>query len=484
MRAARSLLLFFLASLFLAAVLGLVSQTRADPDLWGHLRFGRDIIVSGTVARTPSYSFTADRPWVNHEWLAEVIMASAYRAGSAGLLALSATVAVATFLALAVIILGAGVRGPAAAGLLAAAMLGASLQLMTVRPQLFSVLLLAVLLLILTRSPRRPALLVATPALFALWANLHGGWIVGMGVLGLWVAVAVARGSLSTWRAAAVLASAVLGSLCTPYGFGLWTFLAETVRVGRADIEEWEAIWEKPAQFLPWAVSLLMLGYGCVRLRRDWWLTLPAIALALLSVRVARLEGLFALTAVALAAAGYKGVGRPFQVADRPAPGEILLVVALGLAGLGGAAFAASRTATCVPLMTDREMGTPEPEAVRFLSQNQLRGNLLTWFDYGEYAIWHLAPRLQVSYDGRRETAYSERVQEDHAGFYRGDATYARRVKADYIWIPRSLPVVEPLLAQGWVAVFAGPRSVVLARQPGQYSQPAAFSGPRCFPGP
>lgn len=48
----------------------------------------------------------------------------------------------------------------------------------------------------------------------------------------------------------------------------------------------------------------------------------------------------------------------------------------------------------------------PEREAVAFLRSNRLHGKLLTWFDYGEYAIWHLAPKLRVSLDGRRETAY------------------------------------------------------------------------------
>ena len=57
--------------------------TPADADLWGHLTFGRDIVASGHAVQVDRYSFTSDVPWVNHEWLAEVVFFEAYRlAGS------------------------------------------------------------------------------------------------------------------------------------------------------------------------------------------------------------------------------------------------------------------------------------------------------------------------------------------------------------------------------------------------------------------
>src|SRR4029079_11886746 len=70
-------------------------STIADPDLWGHLRFGLDIITSGHVRTTSDpYSFTADRPFLYHEWLGGVLMALAYRVGgTAGLSVLKAAIA-------------------------------------------------------------------------------------------------------------------------------------------------------------------------------------------------------------------------------------------------------------------------------------------------------------------------------------------------------------------------------------------------------
>ena len=47
-------------------ILVIVTSTLVDPDLWGHLRFGHDMIAAGAIPRSDVYSFTSARPWVNH----------------------------------------------------------------------------------------------------------------------------------------------------------------------------------------------------------------------------------------------------------------------------------------------------------------------------------------------------------------------------------------------------------------------------------
>src|SRR5579862_190980 len=44
------------------------TMTRADADLWGHLRFGLDTIQARHLTSVDPYSFTQDTPWINHEW--------------------------------------------------------------------------------------------------------------------------------------------------------------------------------------------------------------------------------------------------------------------------------------------------------------------------------------------------------------------------------------------------------------------------------
>ena len=42
-------------------LLAAVTRTSADPDLWGNVRFGLDILRDGAVPLTDTYSFTTDR---------------------------------------------------------------------------------------------------------------------------------------------------------------------------------------------------------------------------------------------------------------------------------------------------------------------------------------------------------------------------------------------------------------------------------------
>ena len=488
------------------------SGTASDPDLWGHVRFGQDILAARAVAGHDPYSFTSDRPWVNHEWLAEVLMAAAYgTAGSAGLIALKWALAMSAFGILWLALRRAGVFQPVAAGLLLMAVVGTYGQMMTVRPQLFSMLLYTMLLALLNGAGRgRRRLLLWMPVLFGFWANLHGGWIVGLGVLGLWSACAlfaprVGRvfrpGAVEVWSpgssdpgsalwAAGSVALAIAGTLATPYGLELWAFLWETVGLGRADITEWQPLTSEPLFLMAWAAtaSLIVLAWR----RRGWAalpVLLPAVAVGALAFRVARLEGFFALTNVMLLAPCFASFGpERLPLSRRPTRADMATVGAMCLAGLVATGIAVKSRAGCVTVVGPdaEETWAPEAEAIMFLQSNPIRGRLLSYFDYGELAIWHLAPRLLVSYDGRRETVYSDAVQKAHQRFYSKtpDASYARLLKADYIWLPHRLPVIGLLERDGWVAIFRGSRSVVLAREAGPYTQPAPWTGPRCFPGP
>src|SRR5215470_8717684 len=53
-----------------------------DPDMWWHLKVGEIIWTTHAIPHADEYSFTAaNHAWVAHEWLSEVIIYAAYRAG-------------------------------------------------------------------------------------------------------------------------------------------------------------------------------------------------------------------------------------------------------------------------------------------------------------------------------------------------------------------------------------------------------------------
>lgn len=482
-------LLFTLVLVVMLAALS--ARTVADPDLPGHLLFGKDTLANLTPLADDPYSFTSDRQWVNHEWLAELLMALGFLAGgTVGLALLRTAVVVAALFVVSRTLWKNAVGLPVRLGLLTVAALGMLSQATVVRPQLFSLLCFALVLAILMDVERgRPRSLACLPVVFAAWANLHGGWIVGLGVVGLWAAVGCITGT--KWQVGgSAIALSLIGTLLTPYGIALWKFMGDTVGLGRPHIQDWQPMIRTPSHLLPWGIAVVLVLAACRRLRgAAYFRLLPVLALGILSLRVVRLDVFFVLAAVVLLSPTFVGLGPSTFPTSHPAT-RTERRVATGLVAAACAAVAAHAVAAsrCLPFdgAALRKPWAPEAEAVLFLRENHLRGRLLSFFDYGQYAIWHLYPDLKVSYDGRRETVYSDTVQEAHSLFYLSekDVSYADRLRADYIWLPNWLPVVTALTRGGWVPLFKGERSTVFGRSEGVYTQPSAFVGPRCFPGP
>ena len=180
----------FALAVAIAAVLSVTALTRADVDLWGHLRFGLDILDSGTLESTDTYSFTSDRSWINHEWLSEVAIAGAWLAGGAsGLILLKLVCILGALGFIGAALEEKGITGRARIMLLGLTLAGLLMRVTHVRPQLFSVLLFAALIYIFVRSERGSnRTLLWTIPILVLWANFHGGWLVGVGTVGLWCA--------------------------------------------------------------------------------------------------------------------------------------------------------------------------------------------------------------------------------------------------------------------------------------------------------
>lgn len=481
----------------LAVVLCLVSFTRADPDLWGHIRFGEDIIDQRTLATTDPYSFTADRPWVNHEWLSEVTMAVAHRyGGSAGLVLLKLAMIAGSVLCLVAIARrdGADIRGTVfVAGLGLAGVLS---RTQAVRPQLFSVLFFAVLMLLIRRAERRPAALLWAAPVFVLWANSHGGWLVGCGTIAAWGGLHVITHRQDRKRIAIVaLASvaAIAATLLTPYGFEFWGFLRETVGPGRRFIAEWGWITGSAGTFLPWLACWGLLIVAVVRSSQKPSFASLAIPVmwGIASLKVSRLDAFFALATVGFLTPQLLELFRRESSArsDRPISRPLVpIIFATVVIAIGVPVFA--RNLTCIDV---HRTTVPEAEAMRYVQSHQLSGRMLTFFDWGEYTIWHMPPGLRVSMDGRRETIYSDAVVDAHLDMYLGMESgmeYFERVRPDAVWLPASLPVIELLSkSSAWVAVYRGPQSVLFVRTSSPLAARAApvDTAPascRCFPGP
>lgn len=477
-------------------------ETRVDGDLWGHLTFGRDIVANGAVVRTDQYSFTSDREWINHEWLAEVAMYASWHAGgNAGLVLAKASIVFATFGLVWWFWARSKVPLIARALLLSVVSIGVMLRSQTFRPQVFSLLMFAVLLVILkdAEESRRRRWLWALPPLFALWVNLHGGWIVGGAVLAIWVLFELLDRERS-WagRLTPLLVGVctLLATLLNPYGFATWQFLWETVGLGREGISDWQPVWRVPISGVAVAACAALIAVvhrhepSSVRSRA----TVIVAILGVLAVRVSRLDAFCALAVGVLFARAFGRVaaalsdqsGRSHAATIRDTRVTVWLSVACAVLLLFFSVSTAWVSVGCVR-WTDEE-GWPERELVSFVKANQLRGRMLTWFNFGQYAIWHFAPDITVSLDGRRETVYSEHFIERHSRFYEtpaADAGFLDEIGADFVWLPKLVQIGPVLHERGWVQLFEGPTSMIWSRRAWPMRHPTApVMGERCFPGP
>jgi hypothetical protein len=479
---------------FAALLWLLITQTVADADLWGHLRFGLDLLRTHRLPQWDSYSFTADRMWVNHEWLSEAAMAVAYRAaGPLGLnlLKLTAIAVIAGLVAL----IGRREHAPAIDGILFAALvvLATYTRTQVIRPQLFSVPVFCLILYAISEVERqRYRALIAVPFCFALWVNLHGAWIIGLACWGCWLIAAAWTTPAKRGLFVALGVATVLATLVNPYGPDMWRFLWETVRLQRHDVTDWKPLLQLPPAIVILDLMLPLMALGAiVSGRRRPPLAHVAIVgiLAFGTWRVGRIDAfLGAATGILFAPqilSGFAAIRARLQsrVWEWTAP--------LGHAVLSAGAIAAL-TVGLVNLRTIELQGTwlPDEPGVESLRRTCAGQNVLTWFDWGEYAIWHLSgDGIRVSMDGRRETIYSQQVLDDHFAFYNNEPTaidYPDRIAADCVWLPSRLGTVTALEARGWTVVARTPVSAVLRRSGAAQPTPivGSSSAARVFPGP
>ena len=465
----------------------LLLHTTADPDLWGHLAVGRLTLAHG-LPRTDPFSYTAaGAPFVDHEWLSDLVTYACFRlAGPAGLIGWRLLL-LASMLALVAAAVRRARGGPlATVATLTVVVVGTFPWLVTVRPQLYTFVFFAALLLALVRADagdRRP--LACTPALTVLWVNLHGGIVAGLGVLGLWGGLRLAqasavalgrplRGVLGRGTPAAgaarmialVLALHVAAALLNPYGLTLWRFFAETLTVRRAEITEWQPVTPTNLGDLLGLAALAALGLWIATSRRArdpvQLATLGLLVVAALGARrhlaLAVIAGaVFGAPHVAEAfaheAAGSRAGGAPRALLG----GTLAVVASLVVAGLG--------RARCVTI----EPGTVPRAAVEYLKAARVEGKLAVLFDWGEYVIWHLAPQVRVSIDGRRETVYSPALLAENAAFLYGRPDWRDGLDRDRVDValmsPRFAAYERLSAAADWRLAFADASSGLFVRR-------------------
>jgi len=419
----------------------------SDPDVWWHIRLGDWIIAHHQIPSGELFAYTAlGNPVVVHEWLSEAIFAALAAAG--GLALVTLLMGVVAWSAMLATLLRGRMRGAGPVILAVGLALGARAAepVLGTRPQVFTFALVCWTLWIaesyLRSGGRRRWLL---PAIFLIWANLHAGFIAGIGLLVIvlvaeaikrrWSLGTVAPRQRITGLAVAVGTSAVAACV-NPYGPSIFVFAATT---GSTERQKGIIEWQSPNFHDPamWVLLALLATFAALAITtlarrllrshfdlRDIALAGAGAGLALISVRntalcVAVMVPPWTAMAAAVARSLHAGRPRPAATvrASRGAPivGAVLVVAAvLSLGVVGSRVY---RDAT------PQGVAAAYPAcATAVLMQSPTPQRVFTAYGTGGYVIYRLWPRASV-YEYGESISLGTRVFDDYTRIAGGAAT-------------------------------------------------------------
>jgi len=422
-----------LVAIVFIAIFAMTVRVVVDSDTWWHLASGRYIVENRAIPLTDPFSHTRlGTPWIDHGWLAQILLYGLYLLGGwPGLLLGVAALVTLAF----VFVYRQSLGNPLvrAFGVILGAITSSGAW--AARPQIISFLLAALVAYLLDRYKRHGGkALLWLPLVVLVWVNIHGGYaiafilmlcyIVGEGVNRL---LGHDEDAVLSWRQ--LLNLALVTGLCVlavgvnPNTWQMWVYPFRTVGIGalRDFIQEWQSpdfhqIWQQP-----FIVMLLLTVLALARSgRRADFTDLALLATWTTGALLAgRNIAIFALVAVPIfvrygtsALTGQletlKNVGwaqRWLQTLGQPLPGK------RGLAALNWLLLALVGVAALVKIYLPLAPGVVEKvarawgpvDAVSYIQTNRLPGPLFNSYNWGGYLIFKLWPDYQVYIDGRTD---------------------------------------------------------------------------------
>jgi hypothetical protein len=384
-----------------------------DPDTWWHVTAGEQVLKTHTWPTSDTYSFTArGAAWIAYEWLGEVLLALAARAG--GLMGLvmfqKAIVVLVALLLYCYAYLRSG--SAKAACIAATIVLPIAPVAFTLRPQTIGYVFLLLALICLERFRQGHAkALWLLPPLFVVWANTHGSFVFGLLVIGLyWVT------GLVTFQVGGLIAEqlprrhrvqllltfllCLLALLVTPYGSQIAANpfeMATAQPLNIANIQEWQPLslgLPLGKYFLVFAIALFLIQ---VTLQLSY--KLEDMAMLLFGVYAMCAHMRFAMIFVIFLVPILAGIASRWVPAYDPAKDRYLLNFALMvLVVFALVKFRPSKHEIENVVAEDYPV-----HALDYLRQHPQPTGMFNDYGWGGYLISQLGPEHQVFIDGRAD---------------------------------------------------------------------------------
>jgi hypothetical protein len=381
-------------------VLGLTAFIRGilflDPDFGWHLRMGELILQKG-IPLTDPFSYTmSSYPFVDHEWLLNVLISIGVKSvGIYGLALIFALIFIsALFLAIPKQFKNYSTLPLALAG-------GAMLGFTGIRTQVVTWFFLALLLKVIFDESLWKKWKLFIPLIFILWVNLHGGFAVGIVILFLIFIFKSWQNKKFELGYFGITLFSVILTFVNPYGPRIWWEIWQQISDGNLKwhIAEWSpGFFDTDIALL----ALFALSFSFLLRYKAKIGKIPVIIylfLLLMAVSALRQIPLWALSAVFVVSAAIKllmaEVGNNKYARERLKKATKILFVIIFVV------FVFEIITSILGVLGLSEQKYYPAKAVVYLSrQNFVNGNLFTLYDYGGYLIWKL-PNRKVFIDGR-----------------------------------------------------------------------------------
>ncbi len=492
--------------LVLSLVGSFISLVPTSPnDFWWHLKVGQLITTEG-IPTTNMFAWTlpAETPFVYQSWLGEWLLAVLVWLGG-----LPLTVFARNMLGLAAFALVAleaqrrsgSWRLAAGAVLLAA---GMAINNLSTRTQMWSWVPFALLLWLLgsyAAGRLHPRWLAVLPLLMLFWVNVHGGFIMGLLVVGAFVAGETLRrlvrqpDALSQerlWALYAAAAAMAVAILVNPRGFGIIGYV-QTILTD-APIQQLIVEWQPPdpeslaGTFFFFSILLLLAAFALARRRPTITDVLLVCGLGWLAFNGVRSVIWFGMAAMPVLVQCMAAPPKPARAGAAPAGQKVSL--AASVPNLLVAVLLAAAVVLLQPWIKPllplpqpyQALFAPVPGAPQLfeadtpvLATEHLRGepcagNLFNELGYGSYLIWALSPQEQVFIDPRIEL-FPGPLWNDYALLSKGRdvETLLGRYDVACVLLDRTH---QPHLAEtmaaldGWQRSYHDERSEVWRRDP------------------
>lgn len=458
-------------------------------DFWHHLARGRAMAESGCFVNHDQFTYTVPgAAFQDTNWLPQLLYYELFAIGGLDLVQLVNSLTLAAMMGLLVWLCWRECGSMLLSGAVGAFTFFGLWQLLIIRPQTFSLLLFVVLLDVLEVAERRRGWLLLPPLIMALWANVHGGFPVGLAVVGCYLLAAgieswrrSGRGLVRdrrVWALGLCLAACAAATCLNPYGWRVYEYVGLTSSAATARrIDEWQApgLNLLIGKMLVASVVLLLILFALPGRRpriRDVCLIVCFLPFAVGSARMIAWWLLVAAPMTArLLAAHLPAKLLQGDAAEKPSLasglifGVLLLAIALSVPGWK----------RYNPLIGPiRPAHRPEDDLHSLCEQLAARdgGRIFSRFEWSEYLGWALAPRYTIFMDGRIEI-FPDEVWREYAALTRGRADWQElldRYGVEYLLLDTGsyhaelLPQVErsPL----WEPLYHAGDGILFTRRP------------------